>query len=165
MSAAAPANAQIQQPAPLPMPTTQEELRSIIAQELSRLLSIPENIQALAASMASASAAALNTVNVVNQRMEAHPQLVRTEYPNCAKVTIVETDAVGELDVKMEERDKETNEWIPLQRPDHVLGGIRKLVLSQVTFAGDVWFVTTTAEVNRFQDQMVNEQFSMLESN
>lgn len=169
MSAAAPASAQQEQQltadqlAALPLPKNQLELRQMIAAELASILSIPSNIQSLAASISSAQAQALHTANVVNQRMEAHPQLVRTEYPGSAKATILApVEAGGEYDVLLEERG-EDGEWKPLVRDELVLAGCKKLVLSQVTHGGDVWFITTTAEVNRHQDQLLSQQYAMVE--
>jgi hypothetical protein len=155
MSAAAPQQAeQAQAQIERPFPTTHEELHLIVAEAVGRILSFPENIQQLAMSVASAQAGALQQVNIINQRMEAHPQLVRVEYPGAARATVVA--AAEGFDVVLEERDG-TDGWKPLERPDYVIAGAKKLVLSQVTHDGDVWFITTTAEVHKFQDSMIGQ--------
>lgn len=166
MSAAAPAPEvnEAQSPAQVEWvaPKTQGEFRQMVANELAAILSIPENIQAIAKSIAETQVKALHSVNIINQRMEAHPQLVRVEYPNAAKATVVDGAEVGQYDVILEERG-EDKEWKPLVRDQVILDGIKHLVLSQVVYAGDVWYVTTTAEVNRYQDKVLTEQYASLE--
>ena len=136
------------------LPKTAEEFHMAVANAVGQVLSVPSNIQALGASVLRAAASALDQANVINQRMEAQPQLTRTEYPNCLRGTILETGTVGVLDVNLEQRDS-AGVWVPAARPDYVLAGAKKLMLSQATFPGDVWFLTTTADVHAFQDSMV----------
>lgn len=142
------------QPAAFELPKTAEEFHLAVANAVGQVLSIPENIQALGQSVLMAAANALGQVSVINQRLEAQPQLTRVEYPNCLRGTIAEGAEVGQYDVKLEQRD-EKGEWVPAVRPDFVLLGAKKLMLSQVTFPGDVWFLTTTAQVHAFQDSQI----------
>lgn len=149
---AAPQNEEVAQQA-WELPKTEAEFHLAVVTAVSQILSIPSNIQAMAASMFSAGAGALSSINTVNQRMETKPQVTRVEYPGSLRGTVV-CPVVGQYDVVLEQRN-EAGEWVPATKPDYVLVGAKKLMLSQSTFEGDVWFLTTIADVHQYQDSMM----------
>lgn len=138
-------------------PTTLEELHIEVATSLSHLLSVPDNVRLLAQSMFTAAGVSLKNSNRIDNAIESRPVLSRTEYPNCARGTVkLVPGEVVEYQVTLEQRNVD-GEWGPLLHETAIQDALKRLVLSQPTFDGDVWYVTTTADVNLAQDAIVDQ--------
>lgn len=139
----------------LPLPTTRGELRHLIAHTIGQVFAVPDNANQFAQLIFAASIAALQQTSKIAKLQSGKAVLTRVEYPGCARATILEGATIGEYGVRLEERIE--GEWAELKRDEWVITGLTTLVLSQATFPGDVFYVTTDAKVDEHQERLAEK--------
>lgn len=135
------------------MPTTQAELKELMAMTLSELLTNPANSTVLARTVVQATLNALND-QVNNQQKQKHRlTLVRSFYEGAWKCTVIEKEANDPSEnifsVLFEEKAAGATTWtkVPDLTPERQ-STLAKLVLATTCDLGDIWFLTTNGVVD-----------------
>lgn len=145
------------------MPTTPEELRVYISHVLRDILSIPENVIQLAQNVFAAAANATQVQRERDLREGLRPVLSRTYYQGSLRATVSQPTEGSPMVVGLEFIPEDEKEWkdATIAIAESAREALSKLVLSQPTFPGDVWYVTTNAAVNaqleKVTDYMMGE--------
>lgn len=136
------------------------ELRQVIVTELNNVLTNPDNLNTLANQIFTASTNAIRENAQLRARTAVRPVLTRVPYPGCLKATVLEPREGEEiLDVSFEEQvtDQDKEGWKTAALTDQQHLTLRKLVLSQTTVPGDVYYVTTSAAIDAALEAATDE--------
>lgn len=137
-------------PQPIYMPETPEQLKAFIAASVTDLLNIPENATHFARVVLSGALGALNNQAQLASQLALRPVLTRTPYAGCLRAVISANTEAGDepLSVDITTRAAGSEEWVDTGMPNEALQKIAKLVLSQSTVPGDVWYITSNRAVD-----------------
>lgn len=135
-----------------------EQVRHLIAEQLSSLLTIPENQENLAIIVVGALARMTKELTDTRLRNANRLTLTKTYYAGALRaevgVSVAEEADESLLSVKFFIKSEE-NEWVPADDlNDAAVENLTKLVLSQTAVPGDVFYITTQAAVNQFVDNL-----------
>jgi hypothetical protein len=137
-------------PAPIYMPETPEQLKAFVAASVTDLLNIPENATHFARVVLSGALKALNNEAQYKAQLAMRPVLTRTPYAGCLRAVVSANTEAGDepLSVDITTRAAGSEEWIDSGMPYEALQKVAKLVLSQSTVPGDVWYITSNLAVD-----------------
>lgn len=144
-----------------PFPATLEELRLTVAEIMSELLKNPANALIIGELVLGEAARSMRYTRERALRNMQTPALVQTEYPNSARATVSQPGEGGLLSVTVERRvtddaGKPTGDWSTEVVSEGFREAISKLVLSTTAVPGTVYFVTTEAEVEAYQESLAD---------
>lgn len=141
-------------PAPIFMPETPEQLKVFVASIVTDLLNIPENATHFARVTLGGALRALNNEAQHKAQLAMRPVLTRTPYAGCLRAVITANAEASDepLTVDITVRAEGSEEWVDSKLPAAALESIAKLVLSQATVPGDVWYITTNQAVDKQLD-------------
>ncbi|MNQ29611.1 hypothetical protein D3C85_429260 [compost metagenome] len=147
--------AAVEAPQAIMMPETPEHLKVFVAATLTDLLNIPENATHFARVVLSAGLKALNNEAQHKAQLAMRPVLTRTPYAGCLRAVITANEVASDepLTVDITIREVGSEEWVDSKIPAHALQELAKLVLSQATVPGDVWYITTNQAVDQQLDK------------
>ena len=141
-------------PQAIMMPETPEQLKVFVAAAVTDLLNIPENATHFARVVLSGALRALNNEAQHKAQLAMRPVLTRTPYPGCLRAVITANAEASDepLTVDITIREVRSEEWTDSKASPVVLQELAKLVLSQATVPGDVWYITTNQAVDKQLD-------------
>lgn len=142
-------------PAAFEMPTTREGFKQLFAELFSETMSNPANANLLAKTLFAATHNALLGAIDKDFRQENKPVIVRQEYPDSWRCTVVGGQG-GTLTVTIEERSTD-GAWIMADISEALEAKTAGLVLSQTAVAGDVFYLTTSAKIEAARDSFVDQ--------
>lgn len=137
------------------MPTTRDGFKQLFAELFSETMSNPSNANLLAKTLVAASHNALLGAIDRDYRQENKPVLVKIEYPDSWRCTVVGGEG-GALSVTVEERGSD-GEWVDAKLSAALQVNASTLVLSQTATPGDVFFLTTSAKIEKARDEFVDQ--------
>lgn len=146
--------AAVESPVVVQMPDTPEALKVFVAYTLTDLLNIPENGTHFARVVLSAALKALNNSAQQSAQQATRPVLSRTPYAGCLRGVVAANEEASDepLSVDLTAHDVATDTWVESTLPASVQQNVAKLILSQSTVPGDVWYVTTNHAVDKLLD-------------
>lgn len=142
-------------PAPFEMPTTREGFKQLFAQLFSETMSNPANANLLAKTLTAAVHNSLLGAIDKDFRQENKPVIVKQEYPDSWRCTVVGGQG-GTLTVTVEEKNA-AGEWAKADISEALEAKTAGLVLSQTAAPGDVFFLTTSAKIEAARDSFVDQ--------
>lgn len=142
-------------PAAFEMPTTREGFKQLFAELFSETMSNPANATLLAKTLFAATHNALLGAIDKDFRQENKPVIVKQEYPDSWRCTVVGGEG-GTLTVTVEEKTAD-GEWIKANISEALEAKASGLVLSQTAAPGDIYFLTTSAKIEAARDSFVDQ--------
>lgn len=129
-----------------------KEASQLFNEQFQDMLAVPANQLSLSIMFFETALKAMKQQQNDELRRSNLPVITRAFYPGSIKavVRVVDYDAPQvELTADLYEEDPENaGEWISLTVNDEFQQPLKKLVLSQATHDGDVWYMATSAQVN-----------------
>lgn len=144
-------------------PTTRDGFKQMFAEMFAELMSNPANANMLAKTLAAASHNALLGAMAKDIRQEQKPVVIKIEYPDSWRCTIIESDNETKVDVLFEERNA-AGEWQRLDLSEQQLKTAKMLVLAQSAVPGDVFFLTNSAAIEAARDTFVDQYLAEAEA-
>lgn len=149
-------------PAPFELPTTREGFKQLFAELFSETMSNPANANLLAKTLFAATHNALLGAIDKDFRQDNKPVIVRQEYPDSWRCTVV-GGVGGTLTVTVEEKNA-AGEWAKADISEALEAKTAGLVLSQTAAPGDVFFLTTSAKIEAARDNFVDQYLADAEA-
>jgi hypothetical protein len=138
------------------MPETPEHLRLFIISTVNQMLQDPRNASVFAAIAVNGMAASLKNDQQRLERDMLRPVLVKQYFPNSIRATVstpvTEEEHSQQLTVVLETLSA-TGNWEPLNAVQQKQDILIRLVLTRVTAPGEVWFITTSRDIEELASQ------------
>jgi len=136
-------------------PTTRDGFKQLFAELFSETMSNPANATLLAKTLTAAIHNALLAAIDKDFRQDNRPVIVRQEYPDSWRCTVVGGTG-GTMTVTIEERGAD-GVWAKVDISEALEAKTAGLVLSQTAQPGDVFFLTTSAKIEAARDGFVDQ--------
>lgn len=149
------------------MPQTPEQLKAFIAGSVTDVLNIPENATQIARVVIAAALRSLSNDAQHEAIKKTRPVLTRTPYAGCLRAVITANEVASDepLTVDVMVHDIASDSWVESGLPQAGLENVAKLVLSQATVPGDVWYITTNHAVDKQLDAATDALLQQAHSN